>query len=80
MGDGPRVGPAGGVPGAVSRGTHQEVTMPVYDYECRKCGHEFQVVERMSKHEKARHACPKCKSKAVTRVLTGTFVKTQKKS
>ncbi|GMV04917.1 MAG: hypothetical protein AMXMBFR53_11970 [Gemmatimonadota bacterium] len=54
--------------------------MPIYDYACRACGHEFQVVELMSEHEKAPHACPKCKSKDVARVLTGAFVKTGKKT
>ena len=54
--------------------------MPVYDYACTACGHEFQVVERITEHEKARHACPKCKSAKVERVFTGAFVKTGKKS
>jgi putative FmdB family regulatory protein len=54
--------------------------MPVYDYHCSKCGHDFQVVERMSEHEKAKPKCPECKSVKVERVLTGAFVKTGKKS
>lgn len=54
--------------------------MPVYDYQCRTCGHEFQVVEMISAHEKHRPKCPKCKSTKVERVLTGAFVKTGKKS
>jgi len=54
--------------------------MPVYDYECRKCGHEFQVVEPISEHEKAQPKCRVCKSKDVERVLVGAFVKTGKKS
>ena len=54
--------------------------MPVYDYVCRTCGHEFQVVERMSDHDKAPHPCPECKSEEVERVLAGVFVKTGKKS
>jgi putative FmdB family regulatory protein len=57
--------------------------MPVYDYECRMCGGEFQVVESISKHEKSARKlpkCPKCKSDDVRRVLTGAFVKTGKKS
>ncbi len=54
--------------------------MAVYDYECRTCGHEFQVVESMATHEKRRPKCPKCRSTKVERVFTGAFVKTGKKS
>jgi putative FmdB family regulatory protein len=54
--------------------------MPIYDYVCRKCGHEFQRVERISDHESAHPKCPECKSTRVERVLTGAFVKTGKKS
>lgn len=54
--------------------------MPLYDYVCEECGHEFQVSERISDHEKARRKCPKCKSERVERVFTGAFVKTGKKS
>jgi putative FmdB family regulatory protein len=57
--------------------------MPVYDYECRTCGGEFQVVESISKHEVPERTppkCPECESDDVRRVLTGAFVKTGKKS
>ncbi len=54
--------------------------MAVYDYVCRKCGHEFQRIERISEHEEARPRCPKCRSTKVERVFTGAFVKTGKKS
>jgi putative FmdB family regulatory protein len=56
------------------------VAMPIYDYVCRACGHEFQLVERISEHEKTEAKCPECKSTEVERVLTGAFVKTGKKS
>ena len=57
--------------------------MPVYDYRCLACEHEFQVVESISEHEA--HAtsatkCPECSSDEVKRVLLGAFVKTGKKS
>jgi len=57
--------------------------MPVYDYECGKCGTEFQIVESIAQHEEVdrpRPTCPKCKTADVKRVLVGTFVKTGKKS
>lgn len=62
----------------------QEVaTMPVYEYACRDCGHDFQVIERISEHEeheKTPPTCPECMSERVERVLTGAFVKTSKKT
>jgi putative FmdB family regulatory protein len=54
--------------------------MPTYDYVCSKCGHDFQRVERISEHMKARPRCPKCKSTKVERVFTAAFVNTVKKS
>jgi putative FmdB family regulatory protein len=57
--------------------------MPVYDYLCQTCGHEFQVVESISEHEE--HGtnlpeCPECEGTKLKRVLSGAFVKTGKKS
>lgn len=54
--------------------------MPIYDYACLECRHEFQRIERISEHEQARPRCPKCESAKVERVFTGAFVKTTKKS
>ncbi len=36
--------------------------MPTYDYECRKCGHRFELFHSMS--DDAMKRCPKCRSKA----------------
>ena len=36
--------------------------MPTYDYECRKCGHRFEVFHSMSDETPRR--CPKCKGRA----------------
>ena len=54
--------------------------MPIYDYVCHACGHEFQLVQLIAEHEKTEAKCPKCKSTNVERVLTGAFVRTGKKS
>lgn len=55
--------------------------MPIYDYLCRKCGEEFQEIERISEHTThGNPKCPECKSTKTERVLTGAFVKTGKKS
>jgi putative FmdB family regulatory protein len=54
--------------------------MPSYDYECQKCGHSFQRIERISDHGSKKPRCPECKSPRVEQVFTSVFVKTSKKS
>jgi len=54
--------------------------MPIYEYRCEKCGHEFSRVETMSAHEQTRVSCPQCKSPGVARVLTAFYAKTVRKS
>ena|SRR5438105_9732498 len=36
--------------------------MPTYDYECRKCGHRFELFHSMSDESIKR--CPKCRGRA----------------
>lgn len=54
--------------------------MPLYGYQCRECGHEFERRETLRKHERSRPACPECKSRKVERVLGSFFAKTARKS
>jgi putative FmdB family regulatory protein len=35
--------------------------MPVYDYECTKCGHRFELTHAVNKEPRKR--CPECKGK-----------------
>lgn len=42
--------------------------MPVYEYECVKCGYRFEFFKRNS--EKEPDACPKCKG-SLKRVISG---------
>ncbi|HEX7079034.1 MAG TPA: FmdB family zinc ribbon protein [Candidatus Eisenbacteria bacterium] len=42
--------------------------MPTYEYECEKCGHRFELFQRMS--DPPRKRCPKCRGKV--RRLLGT--------
>ncbi len=35
--------------------------MPTYDYECTKCGHTFEVLQKMT--DKPKSTCPQCKGK-----------------
>lgn len=54
--------------------------MPTYEYLCRECGKEFAEVLTITKHEKFKPACPKCKSKKVDQKLSSFFAKTGRKS
>ena len=42
--------------------------MPTYDYQCQKCGHEFERVQRIT--EDPIKTCPECKSKKAKRLLS----------
>jgi putative FmdB family regulatory protein len=58
----------------------EDERMPTYDYACRKCGHNFQRIEKISDHGTKKIKCPECKSTRVEQVFTSVFVKTAKKS
>lgn len=42
--------------------------MPIYEYECAKCGHEFEREQRMS--DPPVKTCPKCKGRKVTKLIS----------
>ena len=54
--------------------------MPSYEYQCRKCGHEFLLIMAMDEHQKKKVRCPKCKSESVKHVVASVFVTTSRKS
>ncbi|NNF06421.1 MAG: zinc ribbon domain-containing protein [Candidatus Eisenbacteria bacterium] len=41
--------------------------MPTYDYECPKCGHEFEKFQSMN--DKPLKTCPECKSRRLKRLI-----------
>ncbi len=43
--------------------------MPTYEYECTKCGLEFERFQRMSEEPLSR--CPKCRGKVRRKIGTG---------
>lgn len=43
--------------------------MPTYDYECRSCGHGFEIFQRMSDSSLSR--CPSCGRKELQRLIGG---------
>ncbi len=43
--------------------------MPIYDYRCKKCSHEFEVSASISEKETLRPRCPKCKSDEASQIF-----------
>ncbi len=43
--------------------------MPIYEYRCRKCGKDFEVLFR-NREEKVIIVCPKCKSDKTQRLMS----------
>ena len=54
--------------------------MPVYEFACLDCGHEFTLALSVREYERKGIACPHCKSKSVERLVTACGVITSKKS
>jgi len=44
--------------------------MPIYEYACGKCGHEFEAEQRMS--DAPIKTCPQCRSRKVKRLISQT--------
>ena len=44
--------------------------MPVYEYACEKCKHEFEAEQRIS--DDPIKVCPKCKARKVKRLISRT--------
>lgn len=42
--------------------------MPIYEYQCRKCGHVAEFLETSSSRK--RHVCEKCGSKSMKKVFS----------
>ncbi len=46
--------------------------MPTYDYECTKCGHTYEVFQKMT--DKHQTKCPKCKGRVKRLIGAGTGI------
>lgn len=44
--------------------------MPIYEYVCSKCGHEWDAIQKFS--EKPLTTCPKCAKKAAKRKISAS--------
>ena len=47
--------------------------MPIYEYACAACGHQFEEWQKMS--DKPIRTCPKCKAKKVEKLISQTSFK-----
>lgn len=54
--------------------------MPTYEYHCAACGHDFTRTESVVANQRAKVACPKCKSAKVDRTFSPFYAKTGRKS
>ena len=43
--------------------------MPTYEYECQKCGHQFELFQSIK--DKPRQTCPECKGRVKRLLGTG---------
>jgi putative FmdB family regulatory protein len=42
--------------------------MPIYEYECSKCGHHLEVMQKVS--DKPLTKCPKCKASKLEKLIS----------
>ncbi|MBI2383162.1 MAG: zinc ribbon domain-containing protein [Gammaproteobacteria bacterium] len=42
--------------------------MPIYEYHCQSCGHETEIMHRMS--DPSPTECPQCKAQSLTKVVS----------
>jgi len=43
--------------------------VPIFEYRCRKCGHEFEELETIADRDRERD-CPRCGAGGVERVIS----------
>lgn len=44
------------------------VVMPIYEYECRQCGHTLDILQKIS--DDPLTVCPKCDAKSLTKLVS----------
>ena len=54
--------------------------MPIYEFQCQKCGKEFNLVLSVKQYEQKGFTCPACQAKEVEQLVTSTNVITSRKS
>ncbi len=54
--------------------------MPIYEFQCEKCGKEFSLPLSVKQYEQKQFACPACQAKEVQPLISATNVITSRKS
>lgn len=54
--------------------------MPVYEFECKKCGKAFELNLSLAQKDKKKVKCPSCTSSQVNQVFSTFYANTSKKS
>jgi putative FmdB family regulatory protein len=54
--------------------------VPIYEFQCQKCGKEFNLVLSVKQYEQKGFACPACQAKEVEQLVSSTNVITSRKS
>lgn len=54
--------------------------MPIYEFGCKKCKKDFEIVQSISDYDPAKVECPDCHSKNVERHYSRVHAITSKKS
>jgi len=44
--------------------------MPIYEYECDDCGHQFEIMQKMSDNKLS--VCPECNKPALRKLISAT--------
>ena len=47
--------------------------MPIYEYQCQSCGHQFDVIQKVSDEKLT--ICPKCNEKKLKKLVTSARFK-----
>ena len=42
--------------------------MPIYEYECDECGHQFEIIQKMSDDKLS--VCPECNKPALRKLIS----------
>lgn len=54
--------------------------MPMYDFQCEDCQHEFSLKLTYAAYDRGGISCPVCGSKKVRQVISHVSVRTSRKS
>jgi putative FmdB family regulatory protein len=56
------------------------MAMPTYEFQCAKCGKEFEITMTIKERAEKTPVCPACGSTELEPLMTSFFAKTSRKS